>query len=180
MIESKRIIYWTQFNPALTFWASIANVLRRSGDAGKYAAERDQGVNNLKTLWCRGAMVAIVLLMLGVILASGPRCYAQTQAQTDAQTKAAKLQESGQPSRESSADVGSTTSEAPARPAAESNPAVPAAVANELAALKARIEQLELQLKRNAAPEQPSTAVAGPLAKTSEPAPTAEMVTDQT
>jgi hypothetical protein len=55
----------------------------------------------------------------------------------------------------------SGTAVAPAKPAAQ--PGVPAsavsdAVAKELEALKARIEQLELQLKANAAPEQPATA----------------------
>jgi hypothetical protein len=62
---------------------------------------------------------------------------------------------------------------ATAKPAAQ--PSVPDssvsdAVAKELEALKARIEQLELQLKANVAPEQPATA-AGTVANASEPAP---------
>jgi hypothetical protein len=66
--------------------------------------------------------------------------------------------------------VGSTTSTSPARPVAASDPAVSAAVAKELEALKARIEQLELQLKANAAPEQPASTVSGALTKAVEPA----------
>ncbi len=50
----------------------------------------------------------------------------------------------------------------PLQPTAAPYPTVSAAVAKELEALKARIEQLELQLKANAAPGEPSTAVAGP------------------
>ncbi len=49
--------------------------------------------------------------------------------------------------------------------------AVSDAVAKELEALKARIEQLELQLKANAAPEPPSPAAAGPVESANAPAP---------
>jgi hypothetical protein len=115
-----------------------------------------------------GAMF-LSMFALCLAFAQGSRCYAQAQAQPQAQTEVAKLHKS-EPSPESSADVGSTTSESPARPAVSPNPAVPADVASELAALKARIEQLELQLKGNAAPEQPSTAMVRALAKESNPA----------
>jgi len=47
--------------------------------------------------------------------------------------------------------------------------AVSDAVAKELEALKARIEQLEIQLKANAAPEAPSMTPAGPVASVSGP-----------
>jgi hypothetical protein len=107
------------------------------------------------------------MFALCLAFAQGSSCYAQAQTQPRAQTEVAKLHKSGVPLPESSARVESTTSESPARPAVSPNPAVPADVASELAALKARIEQLELQLKGNAAPEQPSTAMVRALAKES-------------
>ncbi|MBZ5654371.1 MAG: outer membrane beta-barrel protein [Acidobacteriia bacterium] len=81
----------------------------------------------------------------------------------------AKVHEPRGPSSESSTDA-PTASVSPAQPEAAPVQALPAEVANELKAMKARIEQLELQLKANAAPAQPSTAMAGTLAKESGPA----------
>ena len=104
-------------------------------------------------------------------LAQGSLCYAQDQDQPQAptQTKMAKVHEPRGPSSESSTDA-PTASVSPAQPEAAPVQALPAEVANELKAMKARIEQLELQLKANAAPAQPSTAMAGTLAKESGPA----------
>jgi len=132
----------------------------------------DGDVKTMRPLLRTAAAGAMFLSMFALCLtfAQGSRCYAQAQAQPQAQAKMAKLHESGELSSGGPADVGSTTSDSPARPAAAPNPAVPADVASELAAMKARIEQLELQLKGNAAPVQPSTAVAGALAKETDPA----------
>jgi len=122
----------------------------------------DGDVKTMRPLLRTAAAGAMFLSMFALCLAfaQGSRCYAQAQAQPQAQAEVAKLHKSGEPSPGSSADVGSATSESPARPAVSPNPAVPVDVASELAALKARIEQLELQLKGNAVPEQPSTAMA--------------------
>lgn len=75
--------------------------------------------------------------------APGPRCYAQTQNPSPAPTNEAKLNDPEKPASPSSTDVGSTTSQ----PGAPNTPdsAVSDAVTKELEALKARIEQLELQ-----------------------------------
>jgi hypothetical protein len=133
----------------------------------------DGDVKTMRPLLRTAAAGAMFLSMFALCLAfaQGSRCYAQALAQPQAQAEVAKLHKSGEPSPGSSADVGSATSESPARPAVSPNPAVPVDVASELAALKARIEQLELQLKGNAAPEQPSTstAMATALAKESNP-----------
>jgi hypothetical protein len=83
--------------------------------------------------------------MLILILALGPtsRCYAQTPAQPDAPAKVAVLHE---PS--------ATPDVSPVRPAAAPDPLTSADIAKELAAMKARIELLEAELKsRMAAPE---------------------------
>jgi hypothetical protein len=134
----------------------------------------DGDVKTMRPLLRTAAAGAMFLSMFALCLAfaQGSRCYAQAQAQPQAQAEVAKLHKSGEPSPGSSTDVGSATSESPARPAVSPNPAVPVDVASELAALKARIEQLEFQLKGNAAPEQPSTAMAmaRDLAKESNPA----------
>jgi Putative beta-barrel porin-2, OmpL-like. bbp2 len=133
------------------------------------------GDGALKTLrpMLRGAEAGAMFLLMCVVcltFAQGARCYAQAPDQPQARTEVAKLHESGKPSPEGSADVGSKAAELPARPAAAPDLAVPADVVSELQALKARIEQLELQLKGNAAPEQPSAAMVRTLAKESNPA----------
>jgi hypothetical protein len=115
-------------------------------------------------------------LVLCLAFVPGSRCYAQAQDQPEAQTKIAKMDQPAKSgSSDGSADVGSTTNTLHAQPAVTPEPAVSAAVAKELEALKARIEQLELQLKGNAAPEQPPAAVAGALARPSGPAPAAAL-----
>ena len=113
-----------------------------------------------------GAML-FAMFALFLAFAQGSHCYAQAQAQTHSQPEVTKLHEPGGPSSESSADAASSTSVSPAQPAAMPNQVVPAEIANELKAMKARIEQLELQLKANAAPERPSASTVETSAKTS-------------
>jgi hypothetical protein len=72
------------------------------------------------------------------------------------------------------ADVTAANGATAAKPPAEPNvttPTVTDAVAKELEALKARIEQLELELKANATPGQPSPTEAGTVATANQPAP---------
>ena len=73
-------------------------------------------------------------------LAQGSLCYAQDQDQPQAptQTKMAKVHEPRGPSSESSTDA-PTASVSPAQPEAAPVQALPAEVANELKAMKARI-----------------------------------------
>ena len=95
--------------------------------------------------------------------APGSRCYAQAQDQSRTPANVAKLNDPGKPSPDSSADVGTTPSATPASTVATPDPAGASAVAKELEALKARIGQLELQLKAGATAGQPSTVTAGAL-----------------
>jgi hypothetical protein len=83
------------------------------------------------------------MLILSLALGSTSRCYAQTPAQPDAPAKVAALH---QPT--------ATPDVSPVRPAAAPDPLTSADIAKELAAMKARIELLEAELKsRTAAPE---------------------------
>jgi len=93
------------------------------------------------------------MLVLALGVGQSARCYAQTQA--GAQAKVAVLREP-LPS-----DNGTTTSAAAARPAARPEPEVSLDIAKELAVMKARIEQLETELKsRNIAETAPGPATA--------------------
>jgi hypothetical protein len=84
--------------------------------------------------------------MLVLSLALAPRCYAQTPAQPEAPTKVAELHEPA-------------TDATPARAATAPDPQSSVDVAKELAAMKARIELLEAELKsRTAATEPPLAA----------------------
>ena len=91
--------------------------------------------NKMKTLWRRAAVGRFLLLMLCVSLALGLHSYAQTQTQP-ASTDAAQM---------------SATPEASE---------VPPAVAKELQAVKARMAQMESQLRDLAAFVAPPAAVA--------------------
>ena len=123
-----------------------------------------------KTILVRKAapVAAIPLVLaLNLLLAQGPFCYAQAPTKPQAQTKVAELHEPAQPSPDgAAADAGSTTTQA-AQPTTTPSLAVPADVANELKAMKARIEQLELQLKGSAAQGEPSAAERAPGKETS-------------
>ena len=83
------------------------------------------------------------MLILSLALSPTLRCYAQTPAQPDAPAKVAALHEPT-----------ATPDVSPVRPAAAPDPLTSADIAKELAAMKARIELLEAELKsRTAAPE---------------------------
>jgi len=103
------------------------------------------------------------MLVLSLGVSQGARSYAQTQAQPDAQTKVAVLREPLPGGVDASATKG--TAPATARPAATAtpDPEISMDVAKELAAMKARIELLEAELKSHPA-SQPasSTSVAEP------------------
>jgi hypothetical protein len=89
----------------------------------------------------------VSMLVLGFGLAQGARCYAQTQTQPDAETKVAALHEP--PPEETGAPK--TTAPAAAQPAARPDPEMSLDIAKELAVMKARIEQLEAELKSRTA-----------------------------
>jgi len=95
--------------------------------------------NKMKALWSRAAKGRLLLVMLCGSLALGPRAYAQAQTR---------------PAAVDSAQMSAT-------PGASE---IPSAVAKELQAVKARMAQMELQLKNLAAFEAAPTGVAVPLA----------------
>ncbi len=114
------------------------------------------------------AIPLAIMLILG--LAQSPFSYAQDPAQDKSQTKLAKLRETAQPTPGGAATDASTASGKPARlSATAADPAVPDAVAKALAAMQARIEELEAKLKSRSEVAEPSSA--GSLTSAAEPSP---------
>jgi hypothetical protein len=115
----------------------------------------------MKTLLRKGAVLPALssILVLSLALAQAPYGRAQTQAQPNTQaTVSAPASSDG-----SVAGVGDS----------EISPAV----AKALAAMQARIEQLEAELKARGTPEQRPTGAAGTLATAGETAPNAKALT---
>ncbi len=131
--------------------------------------------SNLKTMRAVlpkpiAALAFCPMLVLSLCVGQGGRCYAQAQTQPDAPLKVAVLRGS------SSDDTGAPKTTA--QPAAKPDPDIALDIAKELAVMKARIEQLEAELKSRTAttapaPESPQQAAAAPVAtaKASEAAP---------
>src|ERR1700722_10053339 len=123
---------------------------------------RDLNLKITKTLLHKAATISLFPSMLVVSLAMSqvPRGYAQTQAQTDTQTKLAALHEP----LPGESDANTTPSApATAQPAAAPDPRVllDTDIAKELAAMRARIEQLEWELKSRTAAAQPAQPAPG-------------------
>ena len=115
----------------------------------------------MKTLLGRPKIVFAFFSMLALSLGvgQGAPCYAQSQSQENGQTKVAAMHE---PSAD---DTGTPKKATPvtAQPAGKSDAEISLDIAKELAVMKARIEQLETELKSRAAgAPASSTAVAGP------------------
>src|ERR1700674_3196195 len=90
-----------------------------------------------------------LVLVLNLVLAQGPFCYAQapTKPQAQTQTKVAELHEPAQPeSTVPVADVGPTASTAPSPSTPVADPGVALVLEKELATMKARMEQISAQL----------------------------------
>ena len=120
---------------------------------------RDGDVKTTTTLSCTTTLVAKLLAMsvFCLAIAQGSLCYAQAQTQPQSQTKLARLDDPGKPSSENTAEAKSGETPA-ATPAPD-----PSEIAKELAVMKARIEQLEAELKsRTATQPASSTIVAEP------------------
>jgi Putative beta-barrel porin-2, OmpL-like. bbp2 len=148
--------------------ALVEKELCRKATASTALPESDLNLITMKTLLRKTAGVAVfpALLVMGVVLSQAPRCYAQTQAQSQASPKVAALSE---PPDGAAADLGTTKSASAGQPVAPADSALPPSVAKELGAMKARIELLEMQLKEHAA-GQPPTVATEALAKPAEPA----------
>src|SRR5450631_4084917 len=108
------------------------------------------------------------MFTLSLVVTQAPRCYAQTQVRPDAQPKIAALHEPlpGDATRTNS------TAPATAQPPAKPEPEISLDVAKELAVMKARIEQLEAELKNHAASEPAPAPVTAPAATELAPATT--------
>jgi hypothetical protein len=123
----------------------------------------------MRTPLCRPTATSTFLSLLVLSLAVGqaPRSYAQTQEQPDAQTKVAALHEpsTGVVVR----DGGAVSNSTPGAPAVTPDPEISPAVAKELAAMKAEIEELKAALKGRSAVE-PVSPSAGASGSTSAPA----------
>ncbi len=123
--------------------------------------ERDGDVKTTNTLPCTTTLAAKFLAMsvLCLVILQASLSHAQTQAQPKNQIKLAKLDEPAKTSSENAAEA--KRAETPA--AAPDLGVSSFDIAKELAVMKARIEQLEAELKgRAATTPASSTAVAGP------------------
>jgi hypothetical protein len=132
-------------------------------------------LNVMRTLLLKpvAAFLPAVVLSLGV--AQSVRCYAQTATQPDALPKVAALREPRPVAGDAAAT--DTTTPAPAKPAtsapaAKTDAEVSRDIAAELAVMKARIEQLEAELKSHAAAVSTPSPSPAPAAKAAESAPT--------
>src|ERR1700690_3858251 len=138
-----------------------------------FKPEKDWGMKIMRISVRNASLVTVLPLMLVLILVMGPRGYAQAQAQPAEQTKVAEVRASdpavaGAPVP----DTGSTNSKV-AEPAAKlADPAVPPEVTKELELMKARIDQLESELKERAAPTA-AVAMAAPAQPQTESSPPA-------
>ena len=109
---------------------------------GKLTTERNQGVNNMKISERVPLFVGAFLLAMCIVPAAVPGCSAQTQAQQNAETRFAGML-GGSSDGAAAPDGRPTRNVSSAPPAAPADPEVPPAVAKELEAMKARIQQLE-------------------------------------
>src|ERR1700758_435217 len=121
----------------------------------------------MMTLLHRAVMAGVFpsLLIAGMAFVQAPSCWAQTKPQPLTQASAPGLR----PPSHGSVSDGEIAGNVSAAPPAV-DPDIPPAVQKQLQIMKARIEQLELQLKHNAAAGQPS-ALAESLEKANEAPP---------
>jgi hypothetical protein len=144
---------------------------------------KDSNLKIMGALLRKPAAVSAFLpmLVLSFCVGQDARCYAQAQSLPDAPTKVAVLH---QPSPEDTV-ASKTAALAAAQPAAKPEPELSVDIAKELAVMKARIEQLEAELKSRA-PTDPASSPAvagvvsasatGPDAKATASAPTPTVV----
>ncbi len=114
-----------------------------------------RGVKAMRALLCATTNGAIFLaaFVLCLALAQGSRCYAQAQAQPQSQVQLAKASQPDNASSEEPALVGAKGRGLPEGPTPAPDPEISPAVAKELAAMKAEIEQLKTELKSRSAAE---------------------------
>ncbi len=120
----------------------------------------------------RKAVVVMVAYVMVLVMAQRTPCYAQASAQPQAETKIAELRESAQPTiagtTSDASPAGAKAAEPSAKPA---DPPATGDLAKELEVMKARIDQLEAELKSRsaAAPLSPTPASAAPTSASAAP-----------
>ena len=117
-----------------------------------------------------GASAFLSMLLLSFVVGQASLGFAQTQAQPDAPAKVALLHA---PTPEEPAHGGGTPSNPPPAGAATPDPEITPAVAKELAAMKAEIEELKAELRGHTAtaPAPAPTPAAEPTIKATETVP---------
>ena len=128
---------------------------------------RNEHVNTMRRQRSTAAVAMLSMVALFLAMAQVPRCDAQTDAQSESQTKTAELHE---PLPAGTARTNGTTPAA-AQPAATPDAEFSLEVAKELAVMKARIEQLEAELKSRSVGEPVPVPAPGSAAKVMEPPP---------
>jgi len=126
----------------------------------------------IRTQLCKASTVAALPLSLGLIFSFAPvmRCDAQTQSQIQpgAQTTVAALHD---PQPNGAVHDGGTTSASEPSTSATPDPGISPAVAKQLAAMQAEIEELKAELKSRAAADALPAAAPPPAMKAADPAP---------
>jgi Putative beta-barrel porin-2, OmpL-like. bbp2 len=131
-----------------------------------------ESVSAESTTLRRSILSAVILpvLALGFTVSQMPQCYGQSQEQATAPVNIAALHS---PAPDGAGRDGETKSTAPSGTTGNLNPApdpeISPAVARELAALKAEIEELKAELKGRAAVEPAPAVAAPPAVKAPEP-----------
>ena len=119
-------------------------------------------MNTMRRQRSTAAVAMLSMSALFLAMAQVPRCDAQTQAQSESQAKIAELHE---PLPAGTAPTKGTAAPAAAQPAAPPDPEFSLDVAKELAVMRARIDQLEAELKSRSAGEPAPVPGTGPAAK---------------
>jgi hypothetical protein len=110
------------------------------------------------------ATAAYLMLALVLVMAQRTSCSAQTSAQLQTQTKLAELREPAPPAPAGTASDATPASAKAVEPAAKTaDPPTPSELAKELEVMKARIDQLEAELKSRSAAAPTSADAAAPV-----------------
>jgi len=116
--------------------------------------------------------IFLAAFVLCLTIAQGSRCYAQAQTQPQSQVQLAKASQSDNASSEEPALVGAKGRGWPEGPTPAPDPEISPAVAKELAAMKAEIEQLKTELKSRSAAEPEAAPAPGSSIKATDLVPT--------
>jgi hypothetical protein len=145
---------------------------------GKFEPERHGDMKALRHRPRTTAAGVLVFATLACCLPEGLRCNAQDKP-PQSRTEVARVDQPGGPKPEEAGAAGSKSGKSPANPASVPDPEISPAVAKELAALRAEIEQLKAALKDHPAGETAPTSAAGSDARATSLAPsttTADLV----